>query len=209
MSNPLRIYIVDDDPAVADSLDCLLSLLGNPVETFASAEAFLAQATKDTRGCLLADLRMPGMSGIELLQRVRDLGCRLRVIILTAHADIPIVARAMKLGAVDFLEKPCPPAQILEAVRSALTAAGQQNEVMRPLTEFENRLGQLTSSERAVMEGLVLGRTNPEIAAALDVGLRTVQARRASVFAKFGVSNRAELVELALSVGWNPKKGAS
>jgi FixJ family two-component response regulator len=155
---------------------------------------------------MVVDLRMPGLSGIELLQRIRDQGYDLHVVMVTGHADVATVTRAMKLGAIDFLEKPCPPAQIVEAVQVGLRRAREGTARAQPLIEFQQQVDQLATDEQAVMEGLILGRTNPEIAEALDVSLRTVQARRASIFDKFHVTNRAELVERALSAGWKPKQ---
>ncbi|MBL8829928.1 MAG: response regulator transcription factor [Planctomycetaceae bacterium] len=200
-----RVFIVDDDEAVVDSLSLLLRALGSPIESFTSGELFLQKVPVSARGCLIVDLRMPGLSGIDLLQRIRDLGYKLHVVMITGHADIATVTRVMKLGAIDFLEKPCPPALIVDAVRLGLERAAEGTARAQPLIEFQQQVDQLAPDERAVLEGLILGRTNPEIAEALDVSLRTVQARRSSIFEKLHVTNRAELVERALSAGWNPR----
>lgn len=203
---PAKIYIVDDDQPVVDSLRLLLGGLEMPIETYRSAEAFLQQVPVSATGCMVADLRMPGLTGLELLKRIRELGYDLHVVMVTGHADVATVAQAMKLGAIDFLEKPCPPAQIVAAVRAGLARAAEGTQRALPRQEFEQHLEQLTVDERAVLDGLILGRTNPEIAETLDVSLRTVQARRASIFEKLRVSNRAELVERALAAGWSPKR---
>lgn len=203
---PPKIYIVDDDLPVVDSLRLLLGGLGVPLETFSSAESFLQEVRVTATGCMVADLRMPGLTGLELLKRMRELGYDLHVVMVTGHADVATVAQAMKLGAIDFLEKPCPPAQIVGAVKAALARANEGSQRAQPRQAFEQQIGQLTADERSVLEGLILGRTNPEIADTLDVSLRTIQARRSSIFEKLGVSNRAELVERALSAGWTPKR---
>lgn len=206
MTGQESIYIVDDDLAVVDSLRYLLARLQSPIEAFDRAEAFLAKVPASASGCLIADLRLPGLSGLELLRQMRERGYALSVVMMTGYADVPMTTQAMKLGAIDVLEKPCPPQQILDTVQTVLsTSSGQTGPSNR--ARFEERVLRLGEDELSVLNGLVLGRTNQQIAEAMDVSLRTVQSRRASLFAKMGVTNRSELVADALSVGWIPKVG--
>ncbi len=201
MAEP-TIYVVDDDEGVRDSLAALLEADGFRVVAYASAEAFLKRDGIDADACLLADVRMPGMDGLELLGRLADQRRVLPVIMITGHGDVPMAVRAMKLGAVDFIEKPFDPEVILASVREALRAAsarpsGADEEVQR-------RLQQLTPRERDVLEHLVVGRSNKEVALQLGISPRTVEIHRARLMEKMQAENLAQLVRMAIAVGIDP-----
>ncbi len=202
MAEP-TIYVVDDDEGVRDSLAALLEADGFRVAAYASAEAFLKREAIDGHACLLADVRMPGMDGLELLGRLADQRSVMPVIMITGHGDVPMAVRAMKLGAVDFIEKPFDPEVILASVREALRAAsttpstGGNEEVRR-------HLQQLTPRERDVLEHLVVGRSNKEVALELGISPRTVEIHRARLMEKMRAENLAQLVRMAISVGIDP-----
>lgn len=202
MAEP-TIYVVDDDEGVRDSLAALLEADGFRVAAYASAEAFLKRGPIDGHACLLADVRMPGMDGLELLGRLADQRSVMPVIMITGHGDVPMAVRAMKLGAVDFIEKPFDPEVILASVRDALRAAstgpstGGNEEVQR-------RLQQLTLREHDVLEHLVIGRSNKEVALQLGISPRTVEIHRARLMEKMQADNLAQLVRMAISLGIDP-----
>lgn len=202
MSEP-TIYVVDDDEGVRDSLAALLEADGFRVAAYASAEAFLKRGAIDGHACLLADVRMPGMDGLELLGRLADQRSVMPVIMITGHGDVPMAVRAMKLGAVDFIEKPFDPEVILASVREALRAAST-----RPSTggdeDVQRRLQQLTPREHDVLEHLVVGRSNKEVALQLGISPRTVEIHRARLMEKMQADNLAQLVRMAISLGIDP-----
>jgi len=202
MAEP-TIYVVDDDEGVRDSLAALLEADGFRVAAYASAEAFLKRGPIDGHACLLADVRMPGMDGLELLGRLADQRSVMPVIMITGHGDVPMAVRAMKLGAVDFIEKPFDPEVILASVRDALRAASARpsaggNE------EVRRRLQQLTPREHDVLEHLVVGRSNKEVALQLGISPRTVEIHRARLMEKMQAENLAQLVRMAISLGIDP-----
>jgi two-component system response regulator FixJ len=196
MSNEY-VFIVDDDPAIRDSIRMLLDAAGLTTRGFNSAEAFLADASTK-RGCLIADVRMPGMSGLDLLE---EIGCRqlnLPVIVMTGHADIPLAVRAMKAGAADFLEKPFDGARLTESVRRAVELGRRthpQNEETRTAKKL---LTHLSSRERTVLERLVEGQPNKAVAHELGISPRTVEIHRAHIMLKMYASNLADLVRAVL-----------
>lgn len=188
------VFIVDDDASVRDALSLLLSLRGYLTATFASAEDFLAAVQRDWRGCIVLDIRMAGMSGLELQRRLRDAGPALPVIVITAHGDVAAARQAFLADAVDFIEKPFDGAQLLGAIEAALgrrTDAGD-----RPTAGPHPTQGQLSPREREVMALMVKGLHNRRIAEELGISPRTVEVHKARIREKLGVSNLVELVRL-------------
>ena len=190
------IFIVDDDPAVRDSLSQIVRAIGLEVRLFESAEHFLKDYRPGGPGCLVLDVRMSGMDGITLYEKLvaNDIG--IPTIVITGHGDVSLSVRAMKNGVVDFFEKPCEPEQLIDAIRVAIELDLRNREQRKRQATAEAIKAKLSEGEFAVMEQIVAGRTNKEIGISLDVSLRTVQFRRASVMRKLEVGSRAELVEL-------------
>lgn len=196
-----EIFIVDDDPAVRDSLAVLLEVEGYRVRVFDSAESFLEAWTPQLQGGLLLDVRMPGMDGLELLERLNKLGNHLPVVVMTGHGDVPLAVRSMKLGALDFIEKPLSDTLLLEAVRAMIAYEKERQERCREQQEIAARLAELTPRERDVLEKLVLGQPNKVIAYELDISARTVEVHRARVMEKMKAKSLSHLVRMALQAG--------
>jgi len=196
-----EIFIVDDDPAVRDSLAVLLEVEGYRVRVFDSAESFLEAWTPQLQGGLLLDVRMPGMDGLELLERLNKLGNHLPVVVMTGHGDVPLAVRSMKLGALDFIEKPLSDTFLLEAVRTMIAYEKERQERCREQQEIAARLAELTPRERDVLEKLVLGQPNKVIAYELDISARTVEVHRARVMEKMKAKSLSHLVRMALQAG--------
>jgi RNA polymerase sigma factor (sigma-70 family) len=196
--NPNTIYIVEDDQSVRDALGLLLGLEGFSVALFADAESFLAARRPDWYGCLLIDVRMPGMDGLTLQKRLRESGCWLPVIVMTGHGDVETARQAFLAQAVDFIEKPIDHDKLLRAIREAFSRqrASQENRLRQ--SEGARLLATLTPREKEVMEEVVAGRHNREIAHALDISPRTVEVHKARLLAKLRVSTIADLVRLSL-----------
>lgn len=197
-----RVIIIDDDQAVLDSLEAMLLGEGFAVETFASPEEFLDGYAAATDACLVTDVRMPRIDGLQLIQMLKERGPLPPVIVITGHGDVAMAVRAMKLGARDFVEKPFEPSVLTGAIETALgTVAlptrGADAEVIQ-------RIGDLTPREREVFEQLVLGRSNKEIARALDISPRTVEIHRARVMEKMRAENLPKLVRMAFVAGIEP-----
>src|SRR5579875_156652 len=184
MKEEPRIYVVDDDEAVRDSLSVLLAAQGYRVNGFRSAPAFLAAAPALPPGCLIADIRMPEMDGLELQQRLNERSFSFPMIVITGHGDVPLAVRAMKAGAVDFIEKPFTAEAILAAIEAGLAL--------------------LSSREREVLAGLVAGLPNKAIAYDLAISPRTVEIHRAHIMQKMQAKSLSELVRLALAAGVAP-----
>ncbi|MCC6716020.1 MAG: response regulator transcription factor [Gammaproteobacteria bacterium] len=197
----LRVFIVDDDEAVRDSLQMLLEVEGFATRTFASAESFMEAYRPDWRGCLLLDVRMPGMDGVKLLEVMARRGSDLPVIVMTGHGDVPLAVRAMKAGALEFLEKPIAHDVLLAALRMALDQALRRREVQRNASEATVRVASLTARERDVLERLIMGDANKDIASTLGISLRTVEIDRARLMRKMQASNLSQLVRMALTAG--------
>jgi FixJ family two-component response regulator len=195
------IYVVDDDAAVLRSMSLLLQSHGYAVEPCASAAAFLERFEPERRACLVLDLRMPGMDGAELQRRLIEDGHRLPVIILTGHGDVPAAVRAMKQGAIDFIEKPADEAHLLGAIDEARAVLTNRPRRSVPREVVAERLARLTAREREVLDHLVLGRLNKEIAQALGISQRTVEIHRAHVMEKMEASSVAQLVRMVLDAG--------
>ena len=198
MTNEQTVFIVEDDAAVRDSLGLLLGLQGFRTQSFSCAEDFLRIYQPSWAGCLLLDVRMPGMNGLELQESLRRQGLALPVIIMTAHGDITTVRSALKSGAVDFLEKPVDPAALLAAVRMALDADAARRRAGMEAEGARQRLSVLTARERQVMELVAKGCHNREIAETLGISPRTVEVHKARVMEKLQVQSVPELVRIVL-----------
>jgi two-component system response regulator FixJ len=198
--------VIDDDEAVRDSLHALLEANGVAVETFPSAEEFLDAHQPSRTGCLLLDVRMPGMDGLDLQEKLHDEAATLPVIIITGHADVPIAVRAMKAGAVDFVEKPVREGPLLASIRVALhSAQGARSEQLAG-EDAATRIAALTRREREVLERLVIGRANKQTAYELGISPRTVEIYRARVMQKMEAESLSHLVRMALAAGLSPEE---
>jgi FixJ family two-component response regulator len=194
---PALVYVVDDDRAVRESLGLLLNSVGIPNQTFESATAFLDSFDPDRIGCLVADIRMPVMSGMDLQKELNARKAAIPIIFITGHGDVPMAVNAMKGGARDFLTKPFRDQDLLDRVRSALDAARTESDSQQQLREIRERFESLTPRETEVMELVVNGSANKVIAMDLGVSQRTVELHRARVMQKMSVRSLAELVRLA------------
>lgn len=199
-SNKGVVFIVDDDEAMRNSLRWLIESVGRTVETYESARAFLENHYPGRSGCLLLDVRMPGMSGLELQSQLESHDIRLPVIILTGHGDVGMAVKAMKAGALDFIEKPFDDELLLAAIEKALTEDAEKREERASRAEILARMSQLTKRESQVMEMVTNGKSNKEIAAELNVSAKTVEAHRAHVMEKMQAGSLAELVRMAMTV---------
>jgi len=193
--------VVDDDAAIRDALSWLLASRGVAARTWESAEAFLAGWQPEMRGCLVLDVRMGGMSGIELFDRLQALGCGLPVLFLTGHGDVPLAVSALKKGAFDFVEKPFNDNQLVDRVLEAIRQGELRREEREAAEGISARLSHLTSREREVMERVARGDPNKAIADELDIALRTVEVHRSRVFEKMGVRSAVELARLLAQIG--------
>ncbi len=198
MSSEQTVFIVEDDAAVRDSLGLLLGLQGFRTQAFSCAEDFLRIYQPSWAGCVLLDVRMPGLSGLELQETLRQKDLGLPVIIMTAHGDVSTVRTALKSGAVDFLEKPVDPDALLVAVRSALDADAARRRAAHEAEGTQRRLSVLTARERQVMELVAKGCHNREIATTLGISPRTVEVHKARVMEKLDVQSVPELVRIVL-----------
>lgn len=192
------VFIVDDDAAVRDSLALLLGLKGYRTVCFASAEAFLSVYRPGEPGCLLLDVRMPGMDGLELQALLAQRGDRLPVIVITAHGDVPMARAVLKAGAEDFIEKPIDDETLLRTLGSVLEREGQRQEAAVRAARLGERIGQLTERERQVMELVAEGRHNREIGEQLGISPRTVEVYKARMMDKLQVSGLPELVRFLI-----------
>lgn len=204
MPNEPYVYIVDDDDAVRDSLSMLLDGRGYQVRGFASAHEFLEAAPSLAAGCLIADIRMPEMDGLELQERLRERSLHFPAIVVTGHADVPLAVKAMKAGALDFIEKPFTSQAILDSIEVALARIHTGPEQDRASAEAAAKLELLTPREREVMQGLLAGLPNKSIAYDLAISPRTVEIHRARVMDKMGARSLSELIRLALAAGMHP-----
>lgn len=198
MSDP-TVFIIDDDAAVLDSLSILLETDGFPVKAFASANAFLNVVQESWRGCILTDVRMPGMDGLELQAKVAEQGLNLPIVIMTGHGDVPVAVRAMKAGAIDFIQKPFDEEMILDSIRRALDLSEQVRSREAASGKVRGRLATLTIREREVLNNLVDGHPNKVIAFNLGISPRTVEIHRARVMEKMQARSLSELVRMTLS----------
>jgi two-component system response regulator FixJ len=207
MAQSPTVHVVDDDAAVRDSLRVLLESADLSVCTYESATAFLEALSSLGPGCVLTDVRMPGLDGLELQRRLTANGVRLPVIVMTGHADVPIAVEALKAGAADFLEKPFDDMQLLEAVRGALAVSQRTQDEAAATAHIAARLASLTPREREVLDKLVAGQPNKTIAYDLGSSPRTVEVHRARIMEKMGVRSLAELVRMTIAVVGTPPPG--
>lgn len=194
------IYVVDDDEAMRDSMSWLLEGEGYKVACFDAAESFLNSRHDAMRGCVILDVRMPEMSGLELHEKLDALGSLLPIIFITGHGDVPMAVAALQRGACDFIEKPFRDEDLLSRIERALELDSQLAARQQRNSLIEHRLGQLTQREREVMQLVVAGKLNKQIADELDISMKTVEAHRARVMEKMGVRTLAELVKAVMSV---------
>ena len=195
------VHVVDDDEAMRKSLAFLLVTAKVEVRTYESASLFLESLPKIKSGCVVTDVRMPGMSGIDLLKRLRQLKFAMPVIVITGHGDVPLAVEAMKEGAVDFLEKPFDDEILLAAIRSALAEGATDVERQAGRASIHDKLAALSTRERQVLEGLVAGHPNKTIAFDLGISPRTVEIYRANVMTKMEAASLSDLVRMALIGG--------
>lgn len=194
-----RVFLADDDEDVRDALGLLLRTAGFTVETYPSALAFLVRPDQAAAGCLVADVRMPGLSGLQLLERLVAEGDRLPVVVITGHGDVAACRRAFRNGAVDFLTKPVDEQALIEAIEAGLARLGIGQPGSGEGQAAQERLQQLTPREREVLDMVALGWPTKEIARALGLSPRTVETHRANMGAKLGTTSVAEMVRLALA----------
>jgi two-component system response regulator FixJ len=201
MSQSGKVYVIDDDPAMRDSLDFLLGSARFDVRLFDSAQVFLNELASLEPGCVVTDVRMPGIDGMELLRQLNSGARKLPVIIMTGHGDVPLAVEAMKLGALDFLEKPFEDDRLIGMIEIALSQneAGSKSETVS--ADMAARVASLTQRERQVMQGLVTGQSNKVIAKEYDISPRTVEVYRANVMTKMQAGNLSELVRFAIRAG--------
>ena len=195
------VCVIDDDEAVRDSLRFLLNTAGLVAQTYESATSFLNHLPRVKAGCIVTDVRMPGLSGLDLLRRLKELHSAVPVIVITGHGDVPLAVEAMKLGAADFLEKPFDDEALLAAVNVALRDQGASAKRDADRAGIIDRLTTLTARERQVLEGLVAGHPNKTIAFDHDISPRTVEIYRANVMSKMQATSLSDLVRMALIAG--------
>lgn len=203
MSTEFIVHIVDDDEAVRQSLSFLLSASGYPSRTHASATAFSNISSQLTNACLLTDLRMPDMDGLELLRLLRAEGNMMPVIIVTGHGDVQAAVEAMKAGASDFIEKPFSDETLLATIANVCMGAEGQMRQQRLRQEAVEKIAHLSPRERQVLDGVVNGQSNKMIAHTLELSPRTVEVYRATIMAKMNARNLAELVRVVVNVDGN------
>ena len=201
MQTDTTVFIVDDDKSILDSLSILLNTENIKTETFASGKAFLDTYIPDKRSCLLLDVRMPEMSGLDLQERLIEKGIDIPVIIMTGHGDIKIAVRAMKLGAIDFIEKPFKEGELIAAVQNALKSLQLDENGMEDIRKFRHRVEQLTTREQEVLALLVEGYSNKAIANELDISPRTAELHRAHINEKLQARSLSHLVKMTIKSG--------
>jgi two-component system response regulator FixJ len=195
------VHVIDDDEAIRHSLAFLLQANEIGVKTYDSGVAFLGLAPSLKSGCVITDVRMPEINGIELLRRLRELKVMLPVIVVTGHGDVPLAVEAMKFGASDFLEKPFDDEVLLAAVRSALDRQDSDAKSQAERSAIDARLAGLSNREREVLDGLIAGHANKQIAFDLGISPRTVEIYRANLMTKMHATSLSELVRMALTAG--------
>lgn len=192
------VFVVDDDTAVGDSIRLLLKSVGLGAEVFLSANEFLGSYDPDRAGCLVLDVRMPGMSGLDLQERLLELGSKLPIIFVTAHGDVPMAVNAVKAGAVDFIQKPFRDQELLDKIQEALELDERNRTEDEELGEIEIRIRSLTQRETEVMDFVVEGKPNKNIAREMGISQRTVEIHRARVMEKMKVRSVSKLVQLVM-----------
>ena len=201
MPSDVVVHVIDDDDAVRESLEFLLRTARLEVRTYESATAFLGILPRVEVGCIITDVRMPELSGIDLLKRLNELDVSVPVIVITGHGDVALAVEAMKFGAVDFFEKPFDDEALVAAVRSALDRRKDDSKRKAEVSLINSRLTELSNRERQVLEGLVAGRPNKLIAYDLGISPRTVEIYRANLMTKMQASSLSDLVRMAIVAG--------
>ena len=194
------VYVVEDDEAVRDSLGLLLKSDGKPVKTYESATAFLKDYSDKMAGCIVLDIRMPGMDGMELQKKLNEKHSILPIIFVTGHGDVPMAVDAMKEGAVDFIQKPYREEALLEKIEAALKQDLEQRKSLDEKQEIIRRIKSLTPREHEIMDRMIAGQANKVIAIELEISQRTVEIHRSRVMHKMGTHSLAHLVRMVLSV---------
>ena len=202
------VHVIDDDEAVRQALAFQLGSVGIDARTYESAAVFLEIAPTVQTGCIITDVRMPEISGVDLLRRLRELKLAVPVIVITAHGDIPLAVEAMRLGAVDFLEKPFEDEVLLASVRSALDRGDRDQKRQAERSNIEGRLAALSNRERDVLKGLVAGHANKQIAYDLGISPRTIENYRANLMIKMQAGSLSDLVRMALIAGLLDSNGS-
>ena len=201
MSSKRKVYVIDDDAAMRDSLDFLLDAADFDVALFETAMTFLDTLPSLDFGCVVSDVRMPGIDGIELLKRMKALDNRFPIVIITGHGDVPLAVEAMKLGAVDFLEKPFEDDRLIGMIDAAIRQGEPAVKNEAVTRDIAARIASLSPRERQVMDGLIAGLSNKLIARDYDISPRTIEVYRANVMTKMQANSLSELVRLAMRAG--------
>jgi two-component system, LuxR family, response regulator FixJ len=199
MGHSAVVHLIDDDESVRQALAFLLATTGLAVRVYDSAAAFLAAIETVQPGCVVSDVRMPGIDGLELQRRLHDMRVDMPMIIMTGHADVPLAVEAMKAGAIDFIEKPFDDERLLSAIRIALDRYDEAGRREAEVNDVQAKLRLLSPREREVLDGLLAGHPNKTIAYDLKLSPRTVEVHRANVMTKMGATSLSELVRLALT----------
>jgi len=200
-ANDPTVFVVDDDAAARESVLALVASHGMAAVGYDSAESFLRAQPVDRTGCLVLDYRMPGMTGLDLQERLKQDGVEIPVVMITAYGDVPLAVRSMRNGAVTFLGKPCRENELWESIEQALAFDAKTRRARAEKSEIQQRITTLTADEMTVLRHLVLGWPNKNIAKQLDIGLRTVELRKANILRKMKAGSLAELVRMAMVAG--------
>jgi len=201
------VHVIDDDEAVRQSLAFLLATVGFPVRVHESATGFLAALPEIGKACLVTDLKMPDMSGVELLEQLKQMGVAVPAIVITGHGDVPMAVAAMKAGAVDFIEKPFEDEVLIEAVKRAASRLNNAVEAAYDVQSIRSRLESLSERERQVLSKIVSGLPNKAVAYDLNISPRTVEVHRANIMSKMQARSLPELVRMAIAVDHAGKRG--
>lgn len=205
MANDAVVHLIDDDEDVRRAMAFLLGTAGLAVRVHESALQFLERLGNLQPGCIITDVRMPGMDGLELQQRLKEIGVGMPIIVMTGHADVPLAVQAMKAGAIDFIEKPFDDDVLLSAVRIALEAHERGGRSTAETATIQAKVDSLSARERQVLEGLLTGHPNKTIAYDLNLSPRTVETHRANVMTKMGASSLSELVRMTVLAKMGPE----
>ena len=193
------VYIVDDDPSVRHSLTWLIESVGQRVQTYASPGEFLQEYREGGAGCLILDVRMPEISGLDMQEQLMNSGFTLPIIIITGHADVPMAIRALKAGAFDFIEKPFNDQLLIERIQQAIEHGQNLTKKNQRRQKATERLSKLTAREKQVLDGVVAGKSNKVIAKELDISIKTIEVHRANLMTKMEASSLSDLIRKTLS----------